>query len=73
MPEQDYAGVARQYAREVLSGRIPACRWVRLTCQRQQNDLARFKGKGSIYRFNPVLTDAGGLRFRRLLDRIRRQ
>ena len=64
MPEQDYAGVARQYAREVLSGRIPACRWVRLTCQRQQNDLARFKGKGSIYRFNPVLTDAGGLRYR---------
>ncbi len=64
MPGQDYAGIARQYAREVLAGRIPACRWVRLTCQRQIDDLARFKGRSGPYRFNPVLTDASGLRYR---------
>ena len=64
MPGQDYAGIARQYARAVLAGRIPACRWVRLACQRQIDDLARFKGRSSPYRFNPVLTDASGLRYR---------
>ncbi|WP_031597614.1 terminase large subunit [Ferrovum myxofaciens] len=64
MSGQDYAGIARQYARAVLAGRIPACRWVRLACQRQIDDLARFKGRSSPYRFNPVLTDASGLRYR---------
>ncbi|QKE40347.1 MAG: terminase large subunit [Ferrovum myxofaciens] len=64
MSGQDYAGIARQYTRAVLAGRIPACRWVRLACQRQIDDLARFKGRSSPYRFNPVLTDASGLRYR---------
>jgi Phage terminase-like protein, large subunit len=64
MPGRDYAGIARQYARAVLAGGIPACRWVRAACQRQIDDLACFKGRSSPYRFNPVLTDACGLRYR---------
>jgi hypothetical protein len=43
---------------------LTACRWVRLACQRQIDDLTRFKERSSPYRFNPVLTDAGGLRYR---------
>lgn len=32
---------AREYAAEVLAGRIPACKWVRLACRRFEADLAR--------------------------------
>lgn len=28
------------YARDVIAGRLPACKWVRLACQRHLNDLA---------------------------------
>ncbi len=58
-----YATVARRYAEAVVAGDIPACRWVRLACQRQQDDLARFKGKASPYQFNPKLRDREGRAF----------
>ena len=58
-----YATVARRYAEAVVEGSIPACRWVKLACQRQLDDLARFKGKASPYRFNPKLTDGKGRSF----------
>jgi len=32
---------AREYCRQVLSGELPACKFVRQACQRQVNDLAR--------------------------------
>lgn len=32
-----------QYAEAVLNGQIAACRWVRLACQRQLRDLARWR------------------------------
>lgn len=35
---------AAQYARDVVSGKIPACRFVRLACQRQLDDRARWPG-----------------------------
>lgn len=38
---QDYVGVARAYAADVLAGAIPACQWVKLACRRQVRDLAR--------------------------------
>lgn len=37
----DYAATAHQYMEDVLAGRILACRWVRLACERQKRDLAR--------------------------------
>ncbi len=49
-PEQkDYCSIAKLYAERVVRGEIPACRWVRLACQRQLNDLAN---DSSIWRFD---------------------
>ncbi len=58
-----YITVARHYAEAVVAGDIQANKWVRLACQRQLNDLARFKGKSSPYRFNPKLIDREGRSF----------
>ena len=60
MAARNYAAIARHYAESVVAGDTPACRWVQLACQRQLNDLAKFRGKGSPYRFNPKLTDRTG-------------
>ncbi len=61
---RNYADIANRYAERVVAGEVSACRWVNLACQRQLNDLARFKGKASPYRFNPVLGDADGRSYR---------
>jgi phage terminase large subunit-like protein len=63
MAPRNYAAVARQYARDVVAGRISTCKWARQACQRQLDDLERFKGPGSAYRFNPKLTDKSGKAF----------
>jgi len=63
MAVSTYAVTAKLYAESVIAGDVPACRWVKLACQRQLNDLARFKGKSSPYRFNPKLTDRTGKAF----------
>lgn len=39
--ERDYVEVALLYMEDVLEGRIPACNYLRLACQRQLNDLKR--------------------------------
>jgi phage terminase large subunit-like protein len=46
--QRDYCGIARRYAEHVVAGKLPACKWVRLACQRQLDDLAR---KDWQYRF----------------------
>lgn len=53
---RDYVGIAEQYARDVTEGRIVACKWLRLACQRQLDDLARAGTDpewGGLYRFDP--------------------
>ena len=60
MVTRNYAAIAKQYAEAVVRGDIAACKWVRQACQRQLDDLKRFKGKDSPYRFNPKLTDKQG-------------
>jgi len=40
-PERDYPGIAAVYAAGVLGGRIVACQWVRLACERQDRDRLR--------------------------------
>lgn len=54
---KDYAAIAHQYAQDVLDERIPACKWVRLACERHQRDLARAEAgdAGFPYIFNPEL------------------
>jgi phage terminase large subunit-like protein len=61
---ESYTAIAKRYAQNVVAGKVPACKWVRLACQRQLDDLQRFKGKGSPYRFNPLLKDKDGRQFR---------
>ena len=63
MEKFTYAAAAKQYAEQVVAGDIPACRWVKLACQRQLNDLARLRGKATPFRFNPKLTDRDGQSF----------
>ena len=58
-----YVDTARLYARQVTAGEIAACHWVRRACQRQLDDLSRFKGRASPYRFNPKLKDKEGRGF----------
>lgn len=64
MATTNYATVARRYAEAVVAGEILACRWVQAACQRQLDDLARFKGKASNFQFNPKLRDREGRGFR---------
>lgn len=46
----DYVAIGQGYARDVLSGKIPACTWVQRACQRQVDDVAR--GAQWRYRFD---------------------
>lgn len=39
--ERDYLAIANKYIRDVLSGKIPACKWAKLACKRQRDDLKR--------------------------------
>lgn len=64
MTSRNYSTIARHYAQAVVAGDVPACKWVKKACQRQIDDLARFKGRSSPYRFNPTLTDPGGRQYR---------
>ncbi len=43
---------ANRYARDVVAGKIDACRFVRLACQRHLDDLARERDKSFPYRFD---------------------
>lgn len=43
---------ANKYARDVVAGRIPACQWVILACQRHLNDLKASAKKGYKYKFD---------------------
>lgn len=43
---------ANKYARDVVSGRIVACRYVRLACQRHLDDLKSEKKRGFKFRFD---------------------
>lgn len=47
-----YVRKAQRYVKDVLSGKIPACQWVMAACVRQQQDLARAKGKKWPYQFD---------------------
>ncbi|MER2518559.1 MAG: terminase TerL endonuclease subunit [Candidatus Accumulibacter phosphatis] len=60
-----FADRAMQYARAVVAGRIPACKWHRLACQRHLSDLERSASPSAWpYAFNPDLTDASGKTYR---------
>lgn len=43
---RDYCAIAADYAARVLDGSQLACKWVKLACQRQRDDLKRWKEDG---------------------------
>ncbi|WP_230431815.1 terminase large subunit [Plesiomonas shigelloides] len=45
------------YARDVVSGKIPACRYVKLACQRHLDDLEKQKDKDWPYRFDKDIAE----------------
>lgn len=48
---------ANRYARDVVAGRILACKWVRLACQRHLDDLEKAKTRSYPYRFDKALAE----------------
>jgi phage terminase large subunit-like protein len=49
---QPHVDAARRYAERVVGGKILACKWVKLACQRHLNDLRRQKDRNFAYRFD---------------------
>ncbi len=54
LTSQTHAEVAAQYACDVLDGKILACKWIKLACQRQLNDLKRSETSAFPYRYDPA-------------------
>jgi phage terminase large subunit-like protein len=50
---KDYAAIAQQYARDVVSGKQPACKWIRLQCERFLDELKQQRRKEFPFRFEP--------------------
>lgn len=57
-PAKNYAALCQFYLEGVLSGRIVACRWVQLACERQRRDLARGADEFSPYVWDSAQADA---------------
>jgi phage terminase large subunit-like protein len=55
----DHPHVAKAdgYARDIQSGAIPACKWVKLACQRYEGDRKREKASDWPYKFSPDLAE----------------
>ena len=49
---RNYTQIARQYADDVIAGKIPACKWVKLAAKRQISDLQKYSGPRSTYVFD---------------------
>lgn len=49
---RNYTQIARQYADDVMTGKIPACKWVKLAAKRQTSDLEKYSGPRSTYVFD---------------------
>ncbi len=50
---RDYSGIAEKYARDVVKGRVVACKWVRLACKRHLDDLKAQSAKGCPFYYDP--------------------
>jgi phage terminase large subunit-like protein len=57
MTSRNYVALARQYEDDVLDGTIPACKWVRLMCQRNRRDRARARTAAFPYYFDAALAE----------------
>lgn len=57
---QSFAEIATQYAKDVVAGKVPACKWHRLACKRHLSDLKKSEDPSWPYVFNPELTNSKG-------------
>lgn len=65
-----HVAAANQYAKDVVAGRINACRYVRLACQRHLDDLKKEKSRGFRFRFDPAAAERA-VKFNELLPHIK--
>lgn len=54
---KSHSADAAKYCRDVLAGKVLACKWVKLACQRHLNDLERQKEKGFPFKFDQNKAD----------------
>jgi phage terminase large subunit-like protein len=52
-----FTTVAEQYARDVIAGIVPACKWVKRACERHLKDLDRAASGAWKYRFDTAKAD----------------
>ncbi len=50
--DRDYIGAAKRYRRDILDGRIPAGKWIKLACERSLFDEERARTKGFPFYFD---------------------
>jgi phage terminase large subunit-like protein len=50
---RDFEAIASRYTEQVIAGKIPACKWVRLACERQQSDLVKQDSDDFPYVYDP--------------------
>ncbi len=62
--ETHFGDIATAYAQDVVDGKIIACKWHRLACERHLKDLQRAAVDGFQYAWNPELTDIQGKSYR---------
>ena len=49
--------IANKWAKQVISDKIPACKWVKLACECHLNDFKNSKNKDFLYKFEPKLAE----------------
>lgn len=57
MEVRNYPEIARSYCEDVVTGQIPACRLVKLACERHLSDLKRVAHSKFPYRFDDAAAD----------------
>ncbi len=57
MPDESYKAKFDGYVKGVLSGKIPACKWIKLAAERHNRDLKASKKADWPYRFNEEAMD----------------
>jgi phage terminase large subunit-like protein len=67
---QSHAARATAYARRVVAGKIPACRWVKRACQRHLDDLAHARTKAFPFRFDAAKAERA-CRFAELMPHVK--
>lgn len=55
--KQPHVDVGNRYARDVVAGKIPANKWVKLACKRHLDELGRQKSRDFDYRFDAMAAE----------------